>query len=410
MVALYRLIHTFIRAQNHESWDGGAGHTAGNVAGFISNLSEKIRCRRCHLKCNGIDTCEFFEEEILDGLERYEADEIGDARTLGPCIGPKRGRSSVSSRNNMSVGTLATPHLTSQSLIYLFSFYVRIMKSKCKTPSTHGKRFFVGCSDWKRPEQHIPIPVIARLKSILGLETQIEIDVWHKLVAAQEDIEIQRWYAQKLTHPWLLPCINKYLSDISSDSRDNYGNGGQNSSSFPAHDFNLNEFKSQLVVQISWRTDMSTLFDNSWDSDAFLAGVNPSMLDFGFMLDTTVVTPLLIEKATMASDISGILTHLRHGSMQPQELPPLPASYPSHDEPDDRDADAASDDDHPVAPQDIDLELNERKILVGKRKRTKSTRAVDGTAAGPSKKISRHGPVKMWTVLVKFNWKFNSSD
>ncbi|KAF8180454.1 hypothetical protein K438DRAFT_2171413 [Mycena galopus ATCC 62051] len=72
-------LDTFIRAQNHESWDGGAGHTAGdfNVAGFTSNFSEKIRCRRCHLTCNGIDTCEFFEEEICDGLERYEADEQG---------------------------------------------------------------------------------------------------------------------------------------------------------------------------------------------------------------------------------------------------------------------------------------------------------------------------------------------
>jgi hypothetical protein len=47
-----------------------------NVTGFTSNLSEKIRCRRCHLECNGIDTCEFFEE-IFDGLERYEADEKG---------------------------------------------------------------------------------------------------------------------------------------------------------------------------------------------------------------------------------------------------------------------------------------------------------------------------------------------
>ncbi|KAJ7800059.1 hypothetical protein B0H14DRAFT_2616554 [Mycena olivaceomarginata] len=36
---------TFIRAQNHESWNGGAEHTAGdfNVAGSTSNFSEKIR-------------------------------------------------------------------------------------------------------------------------------------------------------------------------------------------------------------------------------------------------------------------------------------------------------------------------------------------------------------------------------
>jgi hypothetical protein len=30
----------------------------------------------------------------------------------------------------------------------------------------------------------------------MGLETQIEIDAWHKFVAAQEDIEIQREYAR----------------------------------------------------------------------------------------------------------------------------------------------------------------------------------------------------------------------
>ncbi|KAJ7861122.1 hypothetical protein B0H14DRAFT_3863581 [Mycena olivaceomarginata] len=72
-------------------------------------------------------------------------------------------------------------------------------------------------------------------------------------------------------------------------------------------------------------------------------------------------------------------------------LPPLPASYPTHDEPNDRDVDAAAADDHPAASQDIDLELSERSILAGKRKRTKSTRAVEGTSAGPSKKLSHHG-------------------
>ncbi|KAJ7266080.1 hypothetical protein C8J57DRAFT_1469931 [Mycena rebaudengoi] len=60
-------LDTFIRAQNHESWDGGAGHTAGNVnvAGFTSNLSEKIRCHRCLLKCNGIDT---WMQELWDSV------------------------------------------------------------------------------------------------------------------------------------------------------------------------------------------------------------------------------------------------------------------------------------------------------------------------------------------------------
>ncbi|KAJ7252303.1 hypothetical protein C8J57DRAFT_1665195 [Mycena rebaudengoi] len=152
-------LDTFIRAQNHESWDGGAGHTAGdvNVAGFTSNLSEKIRCRRCHLKCNGIDTCEFFEEEILDGLECYEADEQG-MQELWDCVLDQNEEEAASAPG------------------IICRFYVRIMKSKCKVkcngvptmirlrmPSAHGKRFFIGCSDWKRFElgKHLywPMPL-----------------------------------------------------------------------------------------------------------------------------------------------------------------------------------------------------------------------------------------------------------
>ncbi|KAF8174034.1 hypothetical protein K438DRAFT_1771887 [Mycena galopus ATCC 62051] len=142
-------LDTFIRAQNHESWDGGAGHTAGdfNVAGFTSNFSEKIRCRRCHLTCNGIDTCEFFEEEICDGLERYEADEQGMQELWDRALDQNEEEAA------------STPGI-------ICRFYVRIMKSKCKIkcngvptmirlrlPSAHGKRFFIGCSDWKRSEQ-----------------------------------------------------------------------------------------------------------------------------------------------------------------------------------------------------------------------------------------------------------------
>jgi hypothetical protein len=65
---------------------------------------------------------------------------------------------------------------------------------------------------------------------------------------------------------------------------------------------------------------------------------------------------------------------------------------PTPDEPNDRDVDAAAADDQPAASQDTDLELSERNILAGKRKRTKSTRAVEGTSAGPSKKLSRPSP------------------
>ncbi|KAJ7795659.1 hypothetical protein B0H14DRAFT_101854 [Mycena olivaceomarginata] len=75
-------------------------------------------------------------------------------------------------------------------------------------------------------------------------------------------------------------------------------------------------------------------------------------------------------------------------------LPPLPASHPTHDEPNDRDVDAAAADDQPAAPQDTDLELSERNILAGKRNVQSPTvllMTVEGTSAGPSKKLSRHG-------------------
>jgi hypothetical protein len=74
-----------------------------------------------------------------------------------------------------------------------------------------------------------------------------------------------------------------------------------------------------------------------------------------------------------------------------QELPPfppLPASYISDDHPDEHTADVFDDHEEPLAPQDIDLELSEKNILAGKRKRTQSTRAADATAAGPTKRSS----------------------
>ncbi|KAJ6557117.1 hypothetical protein B0H10DRAFT_2201447 [Mycena sp. CBHHK59/15] len=68
--------------------------------------------------------------------------------------------------------------------------------------------------------QNIPKYVIAHLKSILGLKTKEEIDNWHAFCASQEDPTIKYWYAHKLTNPWILPSINKFLSKISSENWD----------------------------------------------------------------------------------------------------------------------------------------------------------------------------------------------
>ncbi|KAJ6602116.1 hypothetical protein B0H10DRAFT_1823469, partial [Mycena sp. CBHHK59/15] len=62
--------------------------------------------------------------------------------------------------------------------------------------------------------EHIPRTVIARLKSILGLKTQKEINEWHEFCAAQEDTDIQNWYKHKLANPWILPAVNRFLSKI----------------------------------------------------------------------------------------------------------------------------------------------------------------------------------------------------
>ncbi|KAJ6624576.1 hypothetical protein B0H10DRAFT_1643236, partial [Mycena sp. CBHHK59/15] len=67
---------------------------------------------------------------------------------------------------------------------------------------------------------HIPRSVIKRLKSILDLSTQEEIDEWHEFCAARADPAIKNWYTQKLANPWILPSVNKFLSGITSDDWD----------------------------------------------------------------------------------------------------------------------------------------------------------------------------------------------
>ncbi|KAJ6564299.1 hypothetical protein B0H19DRAFT_941731 [Mycena capillaripes] len=63
-------------------------------------------------------------------------------------------------------------------------------------------------------------PVIEKLKSIMWLTTHEEIDEWHQFCAAATHPSIQNWYRQKLANPWILPSVNKLLSNISSNNWD----------------------------------------------------------------------------------------------------------------------------------------------------------------------------------------------
>ncbi|KAJ7162387.1 hypothetical protein C8R46DRAFT_1353332 [Mycena filopes] len=89
---------------------------------------------------------------------------------------------------------------------------IKILSECLKTCSNHFERHI----------DELPVevsrPVIDKLKSIMILTTQEEIDEWHQFAAAQTIPEVHNWYLQKLANPWILPSVNKYLSNISNDN------------------------------------------------------------------------------------------------------------------------------------------------------------------------------------------------
>ncbi|KAJ7790629.1 hypothetical protein B0H14DRAFT_2625805 [Mycena olivaceomarginata] len=68
--------------------------------------------------------------------------------------------------------------------------------------------------------RNIPRTVIMRLKSILSLNSQHEIDAWHDFCAAQAHNDIKNWYAHKRANPWILPSVNKFILAITNESWD----------------------------------------------------------------------------------------------------------------------------------------------------------------------------------------------
>ncbi|KAJ7713619.1 hypothetical protein B0H16DRAFT_1252776, partial [Mycena metata] len=74
--------------------------------------------------------------------------------------------------------------------------------------------------NYNNPEISGISTVIDKLKSIIYLTTQEEIDEWHRFCKAQTHPAIQSWYQQKIANPWILPSVNKFLSNITDDNWD----------------------------------------------------------------------------------------------------------------------------------------------------------------------------------------------
>jgi hypothetical protein len=58
-----------------DSWSGPAGHCKGDVYVFEVFGEVKTWCRKFNLKCNGVKTCKYFDLDLLNGVQRYEADD-----------------------------------------------------------------------------------------------------------------------------------------------------------------------------------------------------------------------------------------------------------------------------------------------------------------------------------------------
>ncbi|KAJ7172780.1 hypothetical protein C8R43DRAFT_1208786 [Mycena crocata] len=139
--------------------------------------------------------------------------------------------------------------------------------------------------------------------------------------------------------------------------------------------------------------------DFDFDFDEFLASCNPMTLNFGAPEGSNIPQNVPDELEYMgdpAIDYSGSslvqqgnttsLPPFQSLDLQHQELPPLP--MPAMSPPEEQSEDEG--DGHNVTTSrprlDIDLELDERNVIAGKRQRTQSTRAREIAAAPPSKK------------------------
>ncbi|KAJ7789038.1 hypothetical protein B0H14DRAFT_2627657 [Mycena olivaceomarginata] len=114
---------------------GSSGHSVGDseVVGFLPDLTTAIKCRRAHLKCKGVYTCEFIDPSHFEGCERYEPDPAA-TQALWKAELDANEREAASAAGIVSRWTGAS----------------------------YGKQFFIGCSKWtgarKFEHRYLPIP------------------------------------------------------------------------------------------------------------------------------------------------------------------------------------------------------------------------------------------------------------
>ncbi|CAK5267847.1 unnamed protein product [Mycena citricolor] len=63
----------------------------------------------------------------------------------------------------------------------------------------------------------IPLATISRIKAILTLKSQADLDSWHAEMQAQTDSYIKNWYEHKRRNPLVLRAVNQYLSNIPAE-------------------------------------------------------------------------------------------------------------------------------------------------------------------------------------------------
>ncbi|KAJ7635373.1 hypothetical protein FB45DRAFT_1026254 [Roridomyces roridus] len=85
-----------------------------------------------------------------------------------------------------------------------------MVDTSLKTCTLHFQRHI----DELETKHKVPHPIVLRLKSIMGVKTQAEVDEWHRFCAAQTLPPVKNWYAQKLANPWYIPSVCPFLSRI----------------------------------------------------------------------------------------------------------------------------------------------------------------------------------------------------
>lgn len=68
------MILTAVNSQCDDSWGGSGGHAKGDVKVLGVFGEDETLCRRASLECQGVKFCEFFDRDLLEHFERFEAD------------------------------------------------------------------------------------------------------------------------------------------------------------------------------------------------------------------------------------------------------------------------------------------------------------------------------------------------